>query len=67
MAAAQHLAATNPSAQATVACGLSLGEYSALCFADAISFEDGVRITKLRGEAMQVSVRKYCELALMKP
>ncbi|CAK0797982.1 unnamed protein product, partial [Prorocentrum cordatum] len=31
---------------ATVAMGLSLGEYSALCFAGALSFEDGVRVTK---------------------
>lgn len=38
---------------ATCAMGLSLGEYSALCFADAISFADGVKITKARGEAMQ--------------
>ena len=35
--------------------GLSLGEYSALCFAGAFSFEDGVRLTKARGEAMQAS------------
>jgi [acyl-carrier-protein] S-malonyltransferase len=40
---------------ATVAMGLSLGEYSALCFAGAMSFEDGVRITKARGEAMQAA------------
>lgn len=40
---------------ATCALGLSLGEYSALCFADAISFEDGVKITKARGEAMQAA------------
>ena len=40
---------------ATCAMGLSLGEYSALCFADAISFADGVRITKARGEAMQAA------------
>jgi len=40
---------------ATCAMGLSLGEYSALCFAGAISFEDGVRITKARGEAMQAA------------
>jgi [acyl-carrier-protein] S-malonyltransferase len=33
--------------------GLSLGEYSALCFAGAISFEDGVRLTYTRGKAMQ--------------
>jgi [acyl-carrier-protein] S-malonyltransferase len=29
------------------------GEYSALCFAGAFSFADGVRLTKVRGEAMQ--------------
>ena len=40
---------------ATCAMGLSLGEYSALCFADAISFADGVRVTKARGEAMQAA------------
>jgi [acyl-carrier-protein] S-malonyltransferase len=40
---------------ATCAMGLSLGEYSALCFADAISFADGVKITKARGEAMQAA------------
>lgn len=33
--------------------GLSLGEYTALCFAKSFSFEDGVRLTKARGEAMQ--------------
>jgi [acyl-carrier-protein] S-malonyltransferase len=30
---------------ATCALGLSLGEYSALCFAGALSFADGVKIT----------------------
>jgi len=40
---------------ATVAMGLSLGEYSALCFAGAISFADGVKVTKARGEAMQAA------------
>jgi len=40
---------------ATCAMGLSLGEYSALCFADAISFADGVKVTKARGEAMQAA------------
>jgi [acyl-carrier-protein] S-malonyltransferase len=40
---------------ANIAAGLSLGEYSALAFAGAISFEDGVRITKARGEAMQAA------------
>lgn len=43
---------------ATCAMGLSLGEYSALCFAGALSFADGVRITKARGEAMQAASDK---------
>lgn len=34
--------------EATCALGLSLGEYSALCFAGALSFEDGVKVTKAR-------------------
>eukprot|EP00921_Rhytidocystis_pertsovi_P012473 GHVQ01020283.1.p1 GENE.GHVQ01020283.1~~GHVQ01020283.1.p1 ORF type:complete len:656 (-),score=137.43 GHVQ01020283.1:414-2327(-) len=33
--------------------GLSLGEYSALCFSGALDFEDGVRLTNERGTAMQ--------------
>ena len=40
---------------ATCAMGLSLGEYSALCYAGAISFADGVKVTKARGEAMQAA------------
>lgn len=35
------------------AAGLSLGEYTALAFAGAISFEEGLRVVKVRGEAMQ--------------
>eukprot|EP00245_Coleochaete_scutata_P005974 TRINITY_DN20025_c0_g1_i1.p1 TRINITY_DN20025_c0_g1~~TRINITY_DN20025_c0_g1_i1.p1 ORF type:complete len:413 (+),score=64.66 TRINITY_DN20025_c0_g1_i1:107-1345(+) len=38
-----------------VACGLSLGEYTALAFAGAISFEDGLRIVKVRGQSMQAA------------
>ena len=33
--------------------GLSLGEYSALWLSGALSFEDGLRLVRLRGEAMQ--------------
>ncbi|QDV75496.1 ACP S-malonyltransferase [Botrimarina mediterranea] len=33
--------------------GLSLGEYTALCFAEALSFEDGLKVVAERGAAMQ--------------
>lgn len=38
-----------------IAAGLSLGEYTALVFASAMSFEDGLRVVKRRGEAMQAA------------
>jgi [acyl-carrier-protein] S-malonyltransferase len=41
-----------------------LGEYSALCFAGVFSFEDGVRLTKARGEAMQ-SACDRCESGMV--
>jgi [acyl-carrier-protein] S-malonyltransferase len=37
----------------TAAAGLSLGEYTALCVAGAISFEDALSLVTLRGRAMQ--------------
>ena len=37
------------------AAGHSLGEYSAWVFAGALSFEEGLRLVKLRGELMQSS------------
>lgn len=49
--ATQLLAEKNVKAQ--MAAGHSLGEYSALVAAEAISFEDGLRIVKKRGELMQ--------------
>jgi len=39
----------------SLAAGLSLGEYTALTFAGAISFEDGLRVVRKRGEAMQAA------------
>jgi len=41
--------------QFSAAAGLSLGEYTALWFAGAISFEDGLSLTRLRGELMQAA------------
>lgn len=35
------------------ALGLSLGEYSALCFANSFSLSDGIKITAKRGDIMQ--------------
>ena len=55
LAAVEILKANDPSAfddvQATA--GLSLGEYTALAFAGSLSFEDGLRVVKVRGESMQ--------------
>lgn len=57
MAALEKLKAEDPAVVegATCAMGLSLGEYTALCFAGSFSFEDGVKLTKARGEAMQAA------------
>ena len=57
LAAVAHLKAERPDAVAAcdVAAGLSLGEYTALAFAEAISFEDGLRVVQQRGEAMQAA------------
>jgi [acyl-carrier-protein] S-malonyltransferase len=40
-------------AATVAAAGLSLGEYTALVFAEAISFEDALRVVQCRGAAMQ--------------
>jgi [acyl-carrier-protein] S-malonyltransferase len=50
-----HRLVQEAAARADVACGLSLGEYTALAYAGAVSFEDGVRLVKLRGESMQAA------------
>src|SRR5580692_12322695 len=55
LAALELLKAQNPQAveSCAVTAGLSLGEYTALVFAGAMSFADGLRVVKRRGEAMQ--------------
>ena len=45
----------NPEADCVAAAGLSLGEYTALVFAGALSFTDGLKVVKQRGEAMQAA------------
>ncbi|MBQ2836287.1 MAG: ACP S-malonyltransferase [Clostridia bacterium] len=39
--------------KAEISAGLSLGEYSALIYSNAISFEEGVKLVQKRGEYMQ--------------
>lgn len=46
----------NVAAQAAYVAGHSLGEYSALCAAGALSLSDTARLLRLRGQAMQKAV-----------
>jgi [acyl-carrier-protein] S-malonyltransferase len=57
LAALEQLKAADPAALdgATATAGLSLGEYTALVFAGALSFGDGLRVVQARGEAMQAA------------
>lgn len=57
LAALEMLKADKPDVveQCSIAAGLSLGEYTALTFAGAMSFEDGLRVVRKRGEAMQAA------------
>jgi len=50
--------------RASVMAGLSLGEYTALCAAGVMSFEDGLKLVKLRGEAMQEAAESSKQLML---
>lgn len=55
LAALEMLRAEKPQTveACALAAGLSLGEYTALVFAGAMSFADGLRVVQRRGEAMQ--------------
>jgi [acyl-carrier-protein] S-malonyltransferase len=57
LAALDSLRAQQPGVEAecVAAAGLSLGEYTALAFAGALSFSDGLKLVKTRGEAMQAA------------
>jgi [acyl-carrier-protein] S-malonyltransferase len=46
---------TSPEADCVATAGLSLGEYTALTFAGALTFEEGLRLVRQRGEAMQAA------------
>ncbi len=57
LAALESLKQSSPEIveSAQFAAGLSLGEYTAMVFADAMSFEDGLRLVQQRGDAMQAA------------
>lgn len=57
IAAARVLAEESPEkiAPVTAAAGLSLGEYTAVCFAGGLEFEDALRLVQRRGQAMQAA------------
>ncbi len=57
IAAARVWQAENPeqAARVTAAAGLSLGEYTAVCFAGGLTFEDTLRLVQRRGLAMQAA------------
>lgn len=57
LAALEQMRAKAPGVvdQCAAAAGLSLGEYTALAFAGALEFEDGLRLVHQRGTAMQAA------------
>ncbi len=57
LAALEMLRADSPDAvlSCEMVAGLSLGEYTALVFSGAMSFEEGLRVVQRRGEAMQAA------------
>jgi [acyl-carrier-protein] S-malonyltransferase len=57
LAALEKLRQDEPEVEKDVvaAAGLSLGEYTALTFAGALKFDDGLRLVRARGEAMQAA------------
>ncbi len=57
LAALEGLRQANPEIveQVTATAGLSLGEYSALVFAGALDFAEGLRVVQQRGQAMQAA------------
>jgi [acyl-carrier-protein] S-malonyltransferase len=57
LAALENLRVREPQAEAAcvATAGLSLGEYTALAFAGALTFADGLRLVQIRGRAMQAA------------
>ena len=60
LAAVEKLRKENPGAveAASATAGLSLGEYTALVFAGALSFEDALKVVKVRAESMSYAAKQ---------
>ncbi|MBI1978385.1 MAG: ACP S-malonyltransferase [Candidatus Omnitrophica bacterium] len=58
LAILESLRAQFPQLKPKLACGLSLGEFTALIALDAITFEDGLKLVGRRGELMEEAARK---------
>jgi [acyl-carrier-protein] S-malonyltransferase len=60
LAALESLKQSEPDAAGSVvaSAGLSLGEYTALVFAGAMTFADGLQVVRERGRAMQAAAEK---------
>ena len=59
LAAVEKLKKDDPSvvAKCAACAGLSLGEYTALVFSGALSFEDGLKVVKVRAESMAAAAK----------
>ena len=57
LAALEQLKVAEPNASTEVVAtaGLSLGEYTALVYAGAMTFDDGLKVVQARGQAMQAA------------
>jgi [acyl-carrier-protein] S-malonyltransferase len=60
LAAVEKLRAENPAVvdSASACAGLSLGEYCALVFAGVLSFEDGLKVVKVRAQSMAAAAKQ---------
>ncbi|MBI4372116.1 MAG: ACP S-malonyltransferase, partial [Candidatus Omnitrophica bacterium] len=58
IAVLESVEAAFPHLKPSLACGLSLGEFSSLVALDAISFEDGLALVKKRGQSMEEAAQK---------
>ena len=58
IAVLQSVRTQQPQLKPKLACGLSLGEFTALVALEAISFEDGAKLVQKRGELMEEANQK---------